>query len=98
MRDYTLPTTKLADLHAAHRQTLDKREADRIKAVILLVTGWAADVAEALLVDANTVRHHVPRYQEGGLASLQQSGYRGSACELSAAELGHVNEHVQRKY
>lgn len=96
MFDYTLPAAKLAELRAAHRQTRDKREADRIKAVILLATGWAPeDVAEALLVDANTVRNHFRRYQEGGLGNLQQSGYRGSACELSAAELACLDEHVQ---
>jgi len=59
MTDYSLPAEKLAELRAAHRDTRDKREADRIKAVLALATGWTAEeVAEILQVDANTVRNH----------------------------------------
>jgi transposase len=96
MLDYTLPADKLAELRAAHRQTRDKREADRLKAIVLLATGWVAeDVAEALLIDPNTVRNYFRRYQQGGLAGLRDVGYRGSACELSAAELVGLDVHVQ---
>jgi DNA-binding NarL/FixJ family response regulator len=59
MIDYTLSADKLAELRAAHRSTQGKREADRIKAVELLATGWTAEaVAEVLQVDPNTVRNH----------------------------------------
>lgn len=96
MLDYTLPADKLAELRAAHRQTPDKREADRLKAIILLATGWVPeDVAEALLVDPNTVRNYFRRYQQGGLTGLRDVAYRGSACELSDAELVSLDMHVQ---
>ena len=37
-------------------------------ALILLASGWRAeDIAEALLVDPNTVRTHFKRYRGGGL-------------------------------
>jgi hypothetical protein len=42
MRGYGLPSEELAELRVAHRNTRDKREADRIKTVVLLATGWAA--------------------------------------------------------
>ena len=59
MLDYALSPDQLAELRRAHRRTRDKREADRIKAVVLLATGWTAEaVAEVLLVDPNTVRAH----------------------------------------
>lgn len=59
-----LSADKLAELRAAHRATRDKREADRIKAVVLLASGWSAEqVAEVLQVDANTLRNHFRRYQ-----------------------------------
>jgi transposase len=96
MLDYTLPADKLAELRAAHRRTHDKREADRLKAIILLATGWVAeDVAEALLVDPNTVRNCFRRYQQDGLGGLRDAAYRGSACELSDAELVSLDLHVQ---
>lgn len=51
MMDYSLSATELAELRAAHRATRDKREADRIKAVILLASGWSVDdIADALLM------------------------------------------------
>jgi predicted ArsR family transcriptional regulator len=57
MLDYTLSADKLDELRAAHRSTQDKREADRMKAVVLLATDWTAEeVAEVLQVEPNTVR------------------------------------------
>lgn len=96
MVDYTLPATELATLRAAHRQTRDKRQADRIKAVVLLASGWSAeDVADALLVDPNTVRNHYKRYRAEGLPGLLHSDYHGSACALSDGELAGLDTHVQ---
>jgi len=96
MVDYSLPATELAELRAAHRRTRDKREADRIKAVVLLASGRTAeDVAEALLIDPNTVRNHFKRYQQGGLPGLLHLAYRGSDCELEEAELTVLEAHLQ---
>jgi len=96
MLDYTLPADKLTELRGAHRATHDKREADRIKAVVLLASGWTAEqVAEALLIDPNTVRNHFRRYQQDGLAGLQHVAYAGSDCALDAAELAALDVHVQ---
>lgn len=96
MLDYSLPIEKLTELRDAHRRTHDKREADRIKAVVLLAMGWSAeDVAEALLIDLNTVRNHFRRYQEMGLKGLLHMAYQGSECQLSEAELVLLDSHVQ---
>ncbi|CAD7855793.1 MAG: Mobile element protein, partial [Olavius algarvensis Gamma 1 endosymbiont] len=39
-----------------HRRTRDKREADRIKAVVALATGWTAEeVAELLPVGSRMI-------------------------------------------
>jgi len=83
VNDYTLTADKLAELRVTHRTTRDKREADRIKAVVLLATGWGAEaVAEVLQVDANTVRNHFECYRNGGLETLVHVAYRGSECTL----------------
>ena len=66
----------------------ERREADRIKAVVLLATGWSAEqVAEVLQVDPNTVRNHFKCYQQGGIAALGHVAFRGSECALSESEL-----------
>ena len=90
MLDYTLSSEQLDELRAAHRGTQDKREADRIKAVVALVTGWTAEeVAEILQVDANTVRNHFKRYRADGLAGLNRvgDGVGGSPCLLTEEQL-----------
>jgi transposase len=96
MLDYSLPAEKLAELRAAHRGTRDKREADRIKAVLALATGWRAEeVAEILQIDANTVRNQLKRYREGGIQALRDIAFRGSACALDTEELALLDLHLQ---
>lgn len=47
-----LSKSKIAELETLHRRLRDKRQADRVKAVIALSKGWsAAQVAEILLFD-----------------------------------------------
>ncbi|AGA90273.1 transposase [Thioflavicoccus mobilis 8321] len=96
MNDYTLGAERITELRAAHRQTRDKREADRIKAVVLLGTGWSAEqVAEVLQVDPNTVRNHFKRYQQGGVKALGDVAFRGSACALDEGQLAELDAHLQ---
>jgi transposase len=96
MLDYTLTADELAQLRAEHRRTRDQREADRIKAVVSLASGWAAEqVAAVLLIDPNTVRNSFRRYRQGGLSGLLQVQYHGSDCALDDAELAALDLHVQ---
>ncbi len=96
MLDYSLPAEKLAELRAAHRSTRDKREADRIKAVLALASGWTAeDVAEVLQVDANTVRNHFKRYRQGGIKALGHVAFRGSESALDKEQQAILDAHLQ---
>ena len=64
MEDYTLSNEKIAEREDLHRSLRDKRQADRVKAVIALSKGWSsAQVAETLLFDAKTSRHYLERYR-----------------------------------
>jgi transposase len=99
MLDYSLSAEQLAALRAAHRRARDKREADCIKAVLALATGWSAeDVAEILQIDANTVRNHFKRYRQGGIEALRAigTGVGGSACALDAEQLAILDVHLQK--
>jgi transposase len=100
MNDDTIGAEKLAELlaelRAAHRGTRDKREADRIKAVVLLATGWSAEeVAEVLQVDPNTVRNHFRRYRQGGIKALGHVAFRGSVRALDAARSAVREAHLR---
>jgi transposase len=95
MLDYSLSSDQLTELRVAHRATRDKREADRLKAVVLLATGWTAEqVAEVLQVDPNTVRNHFKRYQQGGLVALRHVAFYGSDCLLTETELTLLDTHL----
>ena len=74
--------TKLArDGSAAHRL------ARRANALLLLDGGWSCvEVAEALLLDDDTVRDWHKLYVEGGLAGLARFESGGSASHLSKAQ------------
>ena len=68
MRDYELSNKEIAKLEQTHRSLRDKRQADRVKAVIALSKGWsAAQIAEILLFDEKTSRHYFDCYQQGGM-------------------------------
>ena len=60
MRNYTLSKEKIVELEKFHRSLRDKRQADRVKAVIALSGGWSAaqvaQIAQILLFDEKTSR------------------------------------------
>lgn len=59
MNNYSLTQQELRDLQILHRELANKREADRVKAVLSLGLGWTpSQVAEILLIDRSTVRRY----------------------------------------
>ena len=96
MPDYRLSKQELAELRAAHRRALNVREAYRINAVVLLGNGrTAADVADALLIDPETVRSYFKRYKKGGVDELLRMNYVGSESWLDEVQLAQLDAHLQ---
>jgi transposase len=96
MADYRLDKRELAELRVAHRQVGDVREAYRINAVILLGQGRAvSDVADALLLDPETVRTYFKRYKGGGVAELLRMSYVGSEALLDPAQMAELDAHLR---
>ena len=57
MNDYKLTKQQISELEKFHRKLKDKRQADRVKAIVALAKGWsAANIAEILLFDEKTTR------------------------------------------
>ena len=55
----TLRPEEIAELRKRHRQLQGRRDADRVKAVILLGTGWTMEkVCEALLLHEDSLREY----------------------------------------
>jgi transposase len=60
----------------------------RMNALLLLDDGWAAErVAEALFIDAETVREHRQRYQTAGATGVERLKYEGSEPALTTEQL-----------
>lgn len=98
MNGLKLSLEEITELRFAHRACKEKRTADRVKAVYLLGTGWPAEeVVEVLMLDEETLRDYVKRYQRGGVDELLAENYKGSACKLSAVQLNELEEHLERK-
>ncbi|MDN5872749.1 MAG: IS630 family transposase [Nitrococcus sp.] len=63
-----------------------------MNALLLLDDGWKADrVAEALFVEAETVRAHRRLYTAGGRAGVERLAYVGHAPVLSAAQVAELS-------
>jgi transposase len=87
MNGFYLMPTQLAELRIAHKSESYKRSAYKINAIILLGTGWKLkEVKEALLLDEETLRDYVKRYQSGGIEELISTHYHGSESRLTIEE------------
>jgi transposase len=95
MKDYRLSSKQIAELEKLHRSLRDKRQADRVKAVIALSKGWsAAQVAEILLFDEKTSRHYFERYQQGGPKALLDNNYSGPEPKLDKHKMSELAEYL----
>jgi len=96
MKDYAVSKEKIAELEKLHRSLRDKRQADRVKAVIALSKGWsAAQVAEILLFDEKTSRHYFERYQQGGLPALLDDNYPGAEPKLDEHQMSELEAYLE---
>lgn len=93
MKGFKLNKDELADLRRAHKSEYYRRSADKIKSVVLLGSGWTLEeVKDALLLDEETLRSYVKKYQEGGLSTLLKVEFKGSEPQLSVAEIEQLCE------
>lgn len=88
MNKYHIPQTELDFLRTEHKSLSEKRFADQVKAVYLLGSGWEPkDIAEAILVDDDTIRNYYKRYIEYGIDALVTSKAGGSEAWLTEDQM-----------
>lgn len=94
MPEPLLPIKEINDLKSAHRRAKTRRDADRIKAVVLVGKGWTvAHVAEALLMDEDSIRSYWRRYRSGGLDALCKDEYSGRKGRLDETQIEELEAH-----
>jgi len=95
--DFRLTDRQIAKLKTLHRSLRKRQLADRVKAVVLLGSGWSvAQVAQALLVDEATVRHWREKYQRGGENELLTLLYCGKAPSLTVEQQKELAKHLDK--
>ncbi len=98
MDGFRLTTEEIRSLRALHRRCKDRQWADRIKAVVLLGTGWTViDTAEALLLDEDTIRSYRQAYRQGGTDLLLTVRYQGSGPKLSPDQIRELDQHLSTR-
>ena len=71
----------------------------RINALLLLDDGWTAErVAEALFIDAETVREHKRRFVADGRAGVERLNYVGHAPVLSEADAAILSAELSAQF
>ena len=78
----------------AHKKEYISRYSDRIKAILHL--DWPVHkIAEALLVDENTIRNYKERFLSGGISKLCRDAHSGRECSLSDEELAELESELR---
>ena len=97
MKGFTLTSGQVDALKKVHRKLPQRREADRIKAIVLLGTGWTLEqTAEALLLDTGALRRYVQTYQAGGMDALLLMAYQGSQPKLTNTQLRKLEKQLSQ--
>jgi transposase len=82
-------------LKSQHRQEKNRRVADRIKSVLLSDKGWTyRQIAEALLIDEQTIGRHVDEYKDDKKLTLSSGGSMGKLSWVQSGELVRHLEYV----
>ena len=83
MRDF-LTEEQVKVLKFTHKTIKDKRLADRIKAVLMVHSGFTfSQISQALLLDEVTIRRYVEKLKEKGVSGLLEYRYTGGRTRLS---------------
>jgi transposase len=98
MQNFNLTPEQQIMLRIEHKRA--KKEsaslAYRINAILLLGTGWTLEqVSNALLLDIETLRSYVQKFQEGGVNKLLEKNYSGKQRFLTHEQTIKLVNHLE---
>ena len=74
----------------------DRRKADKIKAILMLNTGYSPEeIAQILLLDDSSIRRWYSIYKSKGIDVLLTYQYVGNAGKLTAKQITALNNHLE---
>ncbi len=94
MANFLLPD-EVDSLKTLHKKA-DKKQRDKIKAILLLDKGYEyGEIAEILLIDYTTVWRWYETYITVGSTGLLRDYYLGGTCKLTEVQLAQLVEHLE---
>ncbi|MDR0656520.1 MAG: IS630 family transposase [Treponema sp.] len=85
-------------LEEFHRACLDKKTADKIKAILLLSQGFTyAEIEKILLLDERTLNRYKQLYKSEGIDGLVANNYQGSRYKLSDDQIKELQQELDSK-
>ena len=85
-------------LEEAHGAERNKRQADRIKTILLRHDGYSyQQIAKILLLDHTTIRRYETEYEQKGLDNLLADEYTGGTSSLSVTQEEELRLHLEEK-
>ncbi len=99
MRVATISTQEIADLKALHRSADQRKEADRIKAVILAHDGYSGkEIARILLIDEDTVTAWKQKFEASAtIADYLMDGYAPYQGKLNESQKTEIASFVEAR-
>ena len=95
MKDF-LTAEQITEFRKMHKKSKSYKEADRIKAILLLNKGFGyEEVAELLLIDDGTVRRWHRIFDTEGIKTLLEDNYTGGISKLTSAEQIELTAHLE---
>lgn len=95
MKDF-LTSEQIITLKKKHRASLGRKQADRIKAILLLNKGLSyQQVADILMLDEITIRRYKWDFDKKGIDGLFEDRYQGGNGYLSKAQETELIEHLK---
>lgn len=91
-----LTDKQVTQLKLTHKQTREKKLADRIKAVLYVHYGLSySEIAKLLLFDEVTIRRYFRKFQEEGVEGLLEYRYSGGQSRLTATQETEIKEYFR---
>ena len=95
MRRIKLSEEYKLKLEARHNSSGNKKEADRIKAVLLRSEGWTVPmISQALRIHQSTIIRHLDDYRQGKLTIASGGSCGNLNLEQTANLIAHLEKHT----
>jgi transposase len=92
-----LSAAEIITLKQAHRDTHEKRYADRIKTILCLNDGFNYEqISKILQLDDTTLRDYYQQYKQHGLQHLIEDDYKGGFSKLTTIQCKELEKHIEQ--